>query len=289
MNRKKYLDLYRKMVALRNLADHTLISYTTYISAFLDYAFDILKKDPADASWDDLRSFILYLQNKRKLSDRTINAVIAQLRFLTIYILHKPWDSSQLPTRKFDQYIPFVPARDEVAQFISAVDDPKAKAMFILMYSAGLRAGEVCHLKCSDIDRKNMRIHISHSKNRSDRYAMLSPSVLDVLVKYWRKCGRPRNYLFPQKHNFDRPNDKQFLDRHIRSTEEKLGWPHRFSCHSFRHAFATHFYEDTHDLLTLKHLLGHKAINSTTIYITLSNASLRKYDSPFESLEVSYE
>lgn len=277
------------MVALRNLTDHTLISYTTYISAFLDYAFDILKKDPSDASWDDLRAFVLFLKSERKLSDRTINAVISQLRFFTLYILHKPWDPTQLPIRKFDQYIPFVPTRDEMTQFINAVDDPKAKAMIILMYSAGLRIGEVCNLKCPDIDRKNMRIHIVHSKNRSDRYALLSPSVLDILVKYWRKCGRPHNYLFPQRHDPDHPNDHQFLDRHIRSTEKKLGWPHRFSCHTFRHAFATHFYEDTHDLLTLKHLLGHKALTSTTIYVTLSNSSLRKYDSPFESLEVSYE
>lgn len=289
MNRNEYLDQYRGMIALRNLADHTLTSYATYISAYLDYVFDVLKKDPADASWDDLRAFVVQIQEQRNLSDRTINAVISQLHFFTLYIVHRPWDASQLPTRKFDQYIPFVPSRDEVTDFINAVDDPKAKAMAILMYSSGLRIGEVCHLKCEDIDRKNMRIHIAHSKNRSDRYALLSPFVLDILVKYWRKCGRPRNYLFPQKHDSDSPNDNQFMDCHIRATEDKLGWPHRFSCHTFRHAFATHFYEDTHDLLTLKHLLGHRSMNSTTIYVTLSNASLRKYASPFDSLEVSYE
>jgi integrase len=214
--------------------------------------------------------------------------VISQLRFFTIYVLHKPWDPTQLPKRKFDRYLPFVPSREEVSAFIEAIDDPKIRAMVILMYSAGLRVGEVSRIKCEDIDRRNMRIHITHGKNRSDRYALLSPAALKELEAYWRKCGRPRNYLFPQRHDPNMPNDPQNLHWHMRKAEDKLGWPHRFTCHSMRHAFATHFYEDTHDLLTLQHLMGHKSITSTTIYITLSNATLRRYSSPFDSLGVHH-
>lgn len=288
MSREKYLDTYLTMISLRGLTDHTLKSYKTYISAYLDFVFDLLMKDPADVSWDEMRLFIQHLQKTRNLADRTINTAISQLRFFTLYVLHKPWDQTQLPMRRFDQYIPFVPSREEVAMFINAIDDPKTRAMVILMYSAGLRIREVCNIKCEDIDRKNMRIHITRSKNRSDRYAMLSPVALKELELYWRRCGHPRNYLFPQRYNPDKPNDPQYVERYIRSTEEKLGWSHRFTCHSLRHAFATHFYEDTRDLLTLKHLLGHRSLNSTTIYVTLSNAALRQYASPFDSLEVRH-
>lgn len=288
MNLNEYLDTYITMISLRGLTDHTVKSYKTYISAYLNYVFDLLKKDPMDVSWDEMRSFIKHLQHSRDLSDRTINAVISQLRFFTIYVLHKAWDPYQLPSRKFDQYMPFVPSRIEVSDFLNAIDDHKTRAMAILMYSAGLRIGEVCRLKCEDIDRRNMRIHISHGKNRSDRYALLSPLALKVLEDYWFKCGKPRNYLFPQRFNYDKPNYPQAVERHFREAEAKLGWDHRFTCHSLRHAFATHFYEDTHDLLTLKHLLGHKSINSTTIYVTLSDVTLRKYSSPFDSLEVRH-
>ena len=288
MNLNEYLDTYITMISLRGLTNHTVKSYKTYISAYLDYVFVLLKKDPADVSWDEMRSFIKHLQHSRNLSDRTINAVISQLRFFTIYVLHKAWDPYQLPSRKFDQYMPFVPSRIEVTDFLNAIDDHKTRAMAILMYSAGLRIGEVCRLKCEDIDRRNMRIHISHGKNRSDRYALLSPVALKVLEDYWFKCGQPRNYLFPQRFNYDKPNDPQAVERHFREAEAKLGWDHRFTCHSLRHAFATHFYEDTQDLLTLKHLLGHKSINSTTIYVTLSDVTLRKYASPFDSLEVRH-
>ena len=288
MSRKEYIDTYLTMISLRGLTDHTLKSYNTYISAYLDFVFDLLKKDPADVTWDEMRLFIKHLQETRHLSDRTINAAISQLRFFTLYILHKSWDQTQLPMRKFDQYMPFVPSRQEVTSFINAIDDPKTRAMVILMYSAGLRVSEVCNIKCEDIDRSNMRIHIAHSKNRSDRYAMLSPIALAELEKYWRRCGRPRNYLFPRKHDPDKPNRPQIVEWHMRKAEDKLGWEHRFTCHSLRHAFATHFYEDTHDLLTLKHLLGHRSLNSTSIYVTLSDATLRKYVSPFDSLKVNH-
>ena len=61
--------------------------------------------------------------------------------------------------------------------------------MISLIYSAGLRVGEVCNLKYSDISRKTMRIHISKGKNRSDRYAVLSSNALALLTEYWHAFG----------------------------------------------------------------------------------------------------
>lgn len=49
----------------------------------------------------------------RGLSDRTINCAISQLRFFTMYVLHKPWDDTQLPMRRFDTYLPLVPLQEE--------------------------------------------------------------------------------------------------------------------------------------------------------------------------------
>ena len=100
------------MISLRGLTDHTLKSYCTYIRAYLDFTTDILHKSPEDVSWDELRSYIQWLQKARDLSDRTVNCAISQLRFFTMYVLHKPWDDTQLPMRKFDTYLlPFPQSR----------------------------------------------------------------------------------------------------------------------------------------------------------------------------------
>ena len=224
-----YFNLFREMISLRGLSDHTLSSYCTYIRSYLDYLERILKKNPEDVSWAELRDFIRWLQSERGLSDRSVNAVIAQLRFFTIYVLHKPWVDSQLPTRRFDSYLPFVPSQEDTWVFISSIQDLRFKAIVSLMYSAGLRSGEVRHLKYSDISRKDMRIH-------------------------------------------------------IRSHEAALGWEHRITAHTFRHAFATHLYENGSDLLTIKALLGHKSITSTTIYVHLANTTLKQIVNPFDQM-----
>ena len=277
-----YFKTYREMISLRGLTDHTVKSYSTYIRSYLEYLQTILLKQPENVSWDDLRDYIRWLQKERSLSDRTINACISQLRFFTMYVLHKPWDPTQLPMRKFDSYLPFVPTQKEADIFISTLSDLKPKAMVSLMYSAGLRVGEVCNLRYCDIERKNMRIHIAHSKSRSDRYAILSQKALDLLTRYWFEYGRPTEWLFPKQTDSSRPIDTFYICRHMRAHEDSLGWEHRLTCHSFRHAFGTHLYENGADLLTIKNLMGHRSLNSTLLYIHLASYPSRNVISPFD-------
>lgn len=263
----KYLDSFREMISLRGLTDHTLKNYCTYLRAYLDYLELFLRKLPEDVSWADLRDFVRWLQKERSLSDRTMNCVISQIRFFTIYVLHKPWDETQLPFRKFDSFLPFVPSKLQVLTLIDSMTDFKVKAMTALAYSSGLRIGEVCHLRYDDISRSHMRIHISHCKNRSDRFAILSENALLILTQYWRTSGRPIGWLFPQQNDPAKPIDTFFLSRHIHNQERLLGWEPRITCHSLRHAFGTHLYKDGADLLTIKALLGHKSLYSTTLYV----------------------
>lgn len=278
-----YLKSFREMISLRGLTDHTIKSYSTYISAYLKY-LDCLGITPEAASWDIMRDFITSIQKERSLSDRTINAAISQLRFFTLYVLHKPWDPYQLPLRRFDLYLPFVPTKEEVRTFISAFTDLKQKAMLVLMYSAGLRVGEVCHLRYEDISRSQMRIHVTHGKNRSDRYAILSPIALDILTRYWFAYGKPTGYLFPLQRGGDKPIYTFYISRYMAMMEDTLGWPHRFTCHSLRHAFGTHLYENGVDILTIKELLGHKSLSSTMLYVHLAANGTKSVISPLDEM-----
>lgn len=282
-----YLKHFREMLSLRGLTDHTVTSYSTYISAYLQYLNDIRQISPSDASWQVLRDFVSWLQKTRGLSDRTMNACISQLRFFTIYVLHKPWDPCQLPFRKFDSYLPFVPAREEMQVFLSSITDLKFKALLCLMFSSGLRIGEVRHLKCPDIEHSKGRILIRASKNRSSRYAQLSEQAWQLVLQYWYSLPvdkRPRDWLFTQKKDPSKPIDHQRVPDFIRSHEKKLGWQHRFTCHTFRHAFATYHYEDGTDLLTLKALMGHRSVESTAVYVHLASTSLSSSSNPFDKM-----
>lgn len=279
-----YFKCFKEMISLRGLTDHTKRAYCTYISVYLDFIQNTLHKSPTEATYDDMRTFINFLQESRGICDRTVNIAIAQLRFFTLYVLHKPWDSTQLPTRRFDTVLPYVPSQEDTFYFISTIRDLKVKAMVSIMYSAGLRIGEVCNLRYEDISRKNMRIHITRGKSRSDRYALLSKQALDILTEYWFQYGRPTGWLFPKQRDPSRPIDTFYLSRHIHLHEDELGWPRRITCHSFRHAFGTHLYENGVDLMTIKSLMGHKSLVSTAIYVHLAISSTTTAISPFDKM-----
>lgn len=163
----------------------------------------------------------------RGLTDHTLKNYCTYIRAYLDYLstfLHKQWDDTQLPMRRFDEYLPFVPSKQDVSILIDSMPDLKQKAMIALMYSSGLRIGEVCHLRYEDIQRKNMRIHIRHGKNRSDRYAVLSKRALDILTAYWFAFGKPLGWLFPKQHDSSKPIDTFYLSRHIHEVERSLGW-----------------------------------------------------------------
>lgn len=93
--------------------------------------------------------------------------------------------------------------------FLFSISDIKFKAIRCLMFSSGLRVGEVRHLKCSDIEHSRKRIHIRASKNRSDRYVPLSDNVWELILRYWYSFpagSRPKDWLFPQKKNRTDPS-----------------------------------------------------------------------------------
>jgi site-specific recombinase XerD len=91
-------------------------------------------------------------------------------------------------------------------------------------------------------------------------------------------------YLFPKQHGQDKPIDTFYLSRHIHAHEDELGWKRRITCHTFRHAFGTHLYENTSDLLLVKELLGHKSLASTVIYIHLATTNSKNALSPLDRM-----
>ena len=181
-------------------------------------------------------------------------------------------------------FLPYVPTGDETFSCIFSIPDLKEQVMVALMYSAGLRIGEVCSLRYEDIDRKRMRIYIRHSKNRSDRYAILSNQVLDMLTRYWFQCGHPKEWLFPANHQKSSPYSSTSFSNKFAKYRNTLGWNPRLTCHSFRHAFGTQLYENGADLLTIKELMGHKSLNSTLIYVHLASNGIGNAISPFDRM-----
>lgn len=279
-----YIQKHLDILSFRDLAPNTISTYTSYLDEFLCWVEKNLSAKPlAEISYAEIRSYLRYLKDIRKLNNRTINVHIAQLRDFYLYVLHKEWDRCQVPYLRYDQFLPKVPSVDEVHSIINSFSNNKHKAEIALLYSSGLRVSELCRLRCGDIHASKSFIYVSRSKNRSDRYAVLSAKALKLLTDYIRADypeAKKEFWLFPgQKRNSHICT--QSVYNILKKQLAELGLQEKeFNCHSLRHAFGLHLYEAGTDMISIKEAMGHKSLSSTEIYLSLGIGNGRSVKSP---------
>ena len=129
MNNNDYIQKHSDILSFRELADVTIATYVSYLRIFLDWVTSELDEKPvSDVSWEEIRSFCLYLKNMKHLNPRTINVYIAQLRDFFIYVLHKDWDIREVPYLHYDEPLPSFLTVPEVNRLIDSFTNIKHKA-----------------------------------------------------------------------------------------------------------------------------------------------------------------
>ena len=274
-------ELETYLVLLRDLALSTKSNYCSHLKSYLTWISETLAVSPEEATYQNIRDYILYLKKIRKLGNHSINAHNSLIQFFRLYILKQEWNKYEVPRMKYNTPLPFILTKEEALTFIDTIPNLKKKALICLLYSSGLRISEVCHLRVEDIRSGTQQIFIRKSKNRADRYAALSPLALIILRNYWLTHGRPSGWLFPGQKS-DSSITTVTAGVYIKNHLKKLGWTYPVTSHTFRHSFATHHYEQGTDLLTIQKLLGHRSINSTILYVHLAKKDLVKAISPFD-------
>jgi integrase/recombinase XerD len=224
---------------MRKLAPKTQASYICAVKKLADY----LGHSPHTATAEDLRQFQLYLTNKGT-SRITINATITGLRFFFDVTVGNKNIVAKLNTVPVPRRLPIVLSREEVSRLLEATHSLKYKAAFSVAYGAGLRISEVAGLKISDIDSERKTLHVEQGKGRKDRYAMLSPVLLDILRRWWREGHAgglllDGGWLFPGQNPVNSLSTRQ-LSRAIRAAAATAEIGKRVSMHLLRHSFATH-------------------------------------------------
>jgi site-specific recombinase XerD len=197
---------------------------------------------------------------------------------------HPDWISvSEIPRPKRERRLPVVLSRDEVQRLFAVVTNLKQKALFMVAYDAGLRLSEITNLRLDDLDSRRMVIRIRQGKGKKDRYARLTPGLLELLREYWREF-RPQKLLFPgaaANKRYDPATPGQLLKRACR----KAGITKRVSMHTLRHTFATHLLEAGVNLRVIQQMLGHDKIQTTVLYTHISLEEQRAAPSLLESLQ----
>jgi len=246
-----------------------------------------LRRSPATATVEDLRRFQLHLVD-RGTSPITLNATLTGLKFLFDVTLDRGELVAKMQPVRVPHTLPVVLSREEVARLIAAAPNLKSQTALSIAYGAGLRASEVIALKIGDIDSQRMTLRVEQGKGRKDRYAMLSPVLLERLRAWWRvghAQGKvlPSGWLFPGMNPVDPLTTRQ-LNRAIHAAAAAAHIDKRVSMHSLRHSFATHLLEQKVDIRVIQVLLGHKKLETTSMYTHVATEILREVVSPLEIL-----
>lgn len=274
------LDRLGKRIRISHLSDSMGRSYTRSVRDICLYT----RMLPADLDLDEIIDYLLYLKDKG-LSWAKIKLDVAALRYYYRELLDDEELACKIPYPKEEKTLPTILSREELLDLFNACQNKKHRIILRLVYSAGLRRSELIHLKIEDIDSKDgkYRIRINKGKGNKDRYTVLSTKILQELRDYFVAC-RPKTYLFNGQRKGE-PMSRGLL-RHILNTAKKhSGIRKDFCLHTLRHSFATHCLEDGLPLTTLQSLMGHSTMQTTMIYLHVSEVPLFKAFSPLDNIE----
>jgi len=280
MSEKPISSLRQRMIddmLVRNFGDKTRDDYIRHVKNFAAF----LGRPPDRATAEDLRRFQLH-QRQTGVRPPTMNGSVAALRFFFTVTLGRANVARQLLHVREPHKIPVVLSEEEVVRLLEAAPGPKYKAALSAAYGAGLRVSEVVALKVSDVDSQRMLLRIEQAKGRKDRFAILSPVLLELL-RDWYRIAQPAVWLFPGGDRLLPLSTRQF-NRAVHGAAERAGINKRVTPHTLRHSFATHLLEQKTDIRLIQVLLGHARLDTTTLYAQVATNTLRAVKSPLDRL-----
>ena len=272
--------LRRRMIedmTVRNFLEKTQKDYIRHVKDLTAF----LGRAPDTATAADLRRYQLHL-TETGIRPPTINSAVSALRFFFSVTVDRPDVTKPLTFVAEPRKIPIVLSPEDVARFLEAAPGPKYKAALSAAYGAGLRVSEVVALKVSDVDSRRMLLKIEHGKGRKDRFAMLSPQLLELLRDWWR-IARPQVWLFPGQNPVNPLTTRQ-LNRAVHAAAQRAQITKRVTPHTLRHSFATHLLEQNIDIRVIQVLLGHAKLETTALYTRVATNTIRTVMSPLDRL-----
>ena len=244
------------------------------------------KKSPELLDKEAIDDYLFYCKSLHKTpSESFFKHTIYGLR--AIYkLLGMDGRKVQLPEIKRQNDLPIVMSLEEVKKLISAPKYLKHRLMIATLYGCGLRSYELCALKLTDVDFDRKTVFVKKQKGRRDRYVPLSDFLARGLKKYI-DSERPHVYLFNSQitdNGNPLPITVRAIQWVIKENRSKIGTSKQVTAHTLRHSYATHLLESGMNLIALKELLGHARIETTLIYLHVSNTGSSKKYSPLDLL-----
>jgi integrase/recombinase XerD len=278
-HKKLAIQTFIRYLNSKRYSANTIKVYSDSLTTFLRY---FSAKEIAAISNDDLIDFNNNYILKNNFSASFQNQVVNAVKLYFAAIQHKKMDVELIHRPRREKVLPNVLSKEEVKAILDAHVNIKHKMMLCLIYSCGMRCGELLALHPVHIDSKRNIILLKCAKGKKDRIVPLSPLILKMLREYY-KIYKPKIYLF-EGALLGEPYSEKSLQSVLKQAIKKVGIAKPVTLHWLRHSYATHLLESGTDLRYIQELLGHSSCKTTEIYTHVSTKSIQQIKSPFDDL-----
>lgn len=292
--KKKYLlrDLHEQFIKYK------LHAVGTSVVTIKDYryTFQLLLKYKPDIKIHELTeetlvNFMGFLNTRfRKVGNRNIVRVYKNSSMATVrgklnaffdwlveraYLLENPFhkikypdvsytDARALSSKEFETICYAVNTK---IQWSNLLIKKRNIAIIMFLTLTGVRKEELVKLQLSDVDfdRSIIKIRAETSKSKRSRLIPINPQLIPYLHDYLYFRSEYNSQSFwvsgTKDHDFTEHGVKHFIN--LLKKETKVNC----HLHRFRHTFATNYYVQTHDLVGLQKLMGHRSFKMTLSYL----------------------
>lgn len=274
---KQKINNFTYWLKSKRYSDSTIGTYIDALKTFLKFYHT---KSITEIRNDDVIRFNNEYILANRLSSSFQNQVVNAIKLFFKTVENRSIDIESVHRPKREKLLPNVLSKEEIKLILASPKNIKHRAMLSLIYSCGLRCGELLNLKPEHIDSKRGLVIIKQAKGRKDRIVPLSIKVLEMLRTYY-KTYMPVNYLFEGQHKGEK-YDERSLQNVLKQSLAKTGIRKPVTLHWLRHSYATHLLENGTDLRYIQELLGHNSSKTTEIYTHVSTKSIQNIVSPID-------
>jgi site-specific recombinase XerD len=273
---KQLLNQFYLFLKGKRYSQSTIQTYTFFIADFINFH---TKTPLAELTNRAVELFIETVFMERNYSVSSQRQFISALKIFTVFCPQTKIHNLSLERPKKSRILPSVLSQEEVLRIIQYTQNIKHRAILTLLYSCGLRIGELINLKLIDfhIDRK--QLIVKKGKGRKDRYVSLADSFLPLLSNYYHSY-QPTIYFVEGQNGgkYSAESIRSFL----RKSCKKAGIRKPVTPHTLRHSYATHLLENGVDLRYIQTLLGHSKPETTMIYTHVQRKDLMEIQNPLD-------
>lgn len=270
------LERYIDHLIARNKSPKTIKTFKSIIGKFIRF---LGEKNVYEATSWDVDSFLANVRKNGYQEKSLYTVAVAVKRFLEYVGAKKALEGFEYPRRPKE--LPKYLTREEVEKLIKAAEYEKDKRIalrnkliVLLLYTTGMRVGELVRIRCDDIDFGRMSIRI-FGKGSKEREVFFNKETKEVLQKYIESMRlKGDNYLFPGDNSLH--IHYVTVERIIRRLARKAGFKKRVTPHILRHSFATFALSRGMDVREIQELLGHASLKTTQVYTHVSRKRLLK-------------